>query len=287
MENTRRQAPPPRPLRTIASIDTVEIFARWLPKGFRRQIECAVGKRVRIEPCLDRGGLVVGERVCANRPPAAVLPLLDALVKNRCYSACETRIDLAYDFEMETPEAADTLMAWIDHHIVLKWRSSMTGKMEYGGTIYWCDKARGRNIALYRKGDRVVRLELRFYRAQAVRRAGLDDLVKLPLINPKKVFEHNIKARRLTERYKINAMRKAVKEDRINTLKNPGSSNCIFNDQYRSKIGKRTYNILSRIDGQRLGIKGREDVSLGPAPVRGSALTLAIEDGLGTWGFDG
>ena len=134
--------------------------------------------------------------------------------------------------------------------------------MECGGTIYWCDKHRGRNIALYRKRDRVVRLELRFYRAQTVKRAGLHDLVKLPSINPKKVFEHNIKARRLTKKYKINAMRKAVKEDRIKALKNPRSSNCIFSDQYRSKIGKRTYNILSRIDGQRLGIKRRGDVSL-------------------------
>jgi hypothetical protein len=65
----------------------------------------------------------------------------------------------------------------------------------------------------------VVRLELRFYRAQTVRRANLDDLVKLRSINPKKVFEHNIKARRLTEKYKIKATRKAVKEDRIKTLK--------------------------------------------------------------------
>jgi hypothetical protein len=73
-----------------------------------------------------------GVRVCVNRPPAAVLPLLDALVKNRRYSACVSRINFAYDFEMETPEAADALMAWIDHYIVLKWRSAKTRKMVRG-----------------------------------------------------------------------------------------------------------------------------------------------------------
>jgi hypothetical protein len=34
MENTRRQAPPPRPLRTTASIDTIEMFARCCQRDF-------------------------------------------------------------------------------------------------------------------------------------------------------------------------------------------------------------------------------------------------------------
>lgn len=252
--NIPTPAASPNPIRTVASIDTIEVFARWLPRGFRREVEAVTGERLMIERL--RYGLMVK----INRPPANVLPILDRLIKDRRYGACASRVDIANDLTVENVDAADQLTEWIDRHVVLKWRSPKTRKMEYGGTIYWCDKHKGRNIALYRKGDHVIRLELRFYRAQTLKRADLRDISDLPLINPKKLFDHHIKGRRLSEKFKINAMRRSVREDRARAQRNPVRSK--FTDSYRANIGKRVAGLLGRIDGQSLGIKGKEDVSL-------------------------
>jgi hypothetical protein len=254
MPNIPAAAPEIKAART--SVDTIEVFAQRLPLGFRRQVEAILQRRVQIKRC--RHGFLVP----INRPPAQVLPILNWLIKNRHFGACASRVDVAYDFDMEGPDEADALTEWIDHIVVLKWRSSRTHKTNYGTTVYWADKHKGRNIAVYRKGFNTIRLELRFFRAATVRRAGLDDLSKLPQINPKELFDHHVKGRHLTKTYKIKAMRKAVKEDKERATKNPMVNASNFTDIYRSRIAMRIQNLLNRIDGQSLGSRGIEDVSL-------------------------
>jgi hypothetical protein len=122
------------------------------------------------------------------------------------------------DFEMDTEGEAELLGGWIDHHVVLKWRSSKTRKTEYRTTTYWCDARKGRNLVRYQKRQRqrrrVVRLEMRFYRAASVRRAGLSDLSELPHINLQHLFDHHVKAMRFTDRFKIKMMREAAAKER-------------------------------------------------------------------------
>jgi hypothetical protein len=48
------------PTDAIAYIDTVELFFRYVPKGMRRLVDTAHGKRVRIETCKDESGMVWG-----------------------------------------------------------------------------------------------------------------------------------------------------------------------------------------------------------------------------------
>ena len=231
-------AAPAEPAATAASIDTVEVFALWLPRGFRRQVEEITGERLMIIP--RRRGLIVP----INRPPLEVLPILDNLIKDRRHGACSSRVDVAYDFLMESVAAADQLTCWIDHYVILKWRSRLTRKWEDEGTIYWCDRHKGRNIALYRKPGNVVRLELRFFRAQTVKTHGLSDVTKLPSVDPKVLFEHHVGGRQLSEKWKAGIIRRAVSEDARRHLKNPTSGK--HADRYRSEIAKRINDTLDR-----------------------------------------
>lgn len=250
-----------------ASKDTIEVFAQRLPRGFRRNVEAILQRPMRTKPCR------YGPLVQINRPPLQVLPILDWLIKSRQFGACVSRVDFAYDFDTQGPDEADALTEWIDHNVILKWRSRRTHKTasysiddggnEYGRpTNYWCDKHKGRNIALYRKRLNTVRLELRFYRAATVKRLGLNDLFEIPQINPKRLFDHHIKGRRLKESYKLKIVRRIIKEDREREIKIPTRSTSNFMDIYRSRIAAQAYSIVDRICGQNLGRNGIEDVSL-------------------------
>ena len=267
MENIRR-APPPTPLTTRASVDTVELFLRRPPMGLRRRIERVVGRRVQIEDCTDRTGHWQGVRVIVNRPTLASLAVLEGINRAERGSVI-CRVDIAIDFEMNTEGEADALAEWIDHHVVLKWRSSKTRKMDYRTTMYWCDARRGRNLVRYQKRQRrhVVRLEMQFYRAASVRRAGLGDLTELPSTSPRKLFDHHIKARRFTDKFKIKAMREAAVQERkraakkIERQRNKRTQQ--FLDRYRASVPRRALYVLEQIDAQNMGGgRGTENVSL-------------------------
>lgn len=244
-------APRPRIRAASASIDTIETFCPMFPRAFVGDVESIVGRRPEVRRG-DHGGFRIG----INRPPAQVLPVIRQHVEDRENRAVVRRVDLAYDLTTDDP---DGLAAWLDHRLVLKWRSPSARKVVYRTTIYWCDKTKARNIALYQKRSDVIRLELRFFRAATVRRAGLHDLDRLPTINPKELFDHNVRAWRLSEKYAIKVMRNAVKDD---IKRSRGKNGSRFLDAYRSTIAKRVRSILLRIDGQMLGRSASEDVDL-------------------------
>jgi hypothetical protein len=257
----------PPPLMTRASVDTVEIFLRRPPSGLRRQVEKTVGRRVLIRECFDRYGQRQGVRLAVNRPTSACLAILESIHRAERGSAI-SRVDIAIDFEMKTEEEAIALAEWIDHHLVLKWRSSKTKKMEFRTTTYWCDARKGRNLVRYqnRQNRCVVRLEMRFLRAASVRRTGLNDLSGLPHLNPRNLFDHHVKARRFTDRFKIKAMREAVAKERKRVLKKTAGKRSRqieeFLDRYRASVPRRIRYVLDQIDAQNMGRHGTEDIDL-------------------------
>jgi Phage replication protein CRI len=221
------------PLKSQATIDTVELFMR-ATRGLRGSIERATGRSAQIKDC-GRWGV----RVIFNRPTATCLTCIaDIMRRERHCTIC--RVDVAVDLHVNSEDEADALTDWLDRHLVLRWRSSKTRKLVIDTTVYWCDQTKGRNIAVYRKHRQTVRLELRFYRAASVRRAGLDDPTALACINPKRLIDHHLTARRLTERHKRKVMRRA------------GSA----------RMARRARHILDLIDAQNIGRCGTETVSL-------------------------
>ena len=186
------------PITSIATIDTCELFHRRPPSGFRRNIESALGRRVKIDICRDKYGNQQGQRMIVNRPNLAVLPVLG---EYRNDWGCTTyRVDVAVDFHMPNLKSAKLLHGVVDRCGVLKWRSPQTTKSHLEDddgwiTVYWCDDRRARNVILYHKrhDPRIVRLELRFMNSTAVRRAGLMYPTSLEDINPAALFNHHFK----------------------------------------------------------------------------------------------
>ena len=266
MDHSNIAAVPPeiKPLASRASVDTIEVFLGRPPAGLRRRIERATGQCAQIKDCVDRTGHWQGARVIFNRPtPACLAVIADISRVERQSTIC--RVDVAVDFRVNSESDVDALADWIDHHVVLKWRSSRTRKRVVKSTVYWCDARKGRNIALYRKRDCVVRMELRLFSTASVRRAGLDDLTKLVSINPQGLFNHHVKARRFTERFKIKAIREAVKQERkraaaIKNRRNKQTQQ--FVDRYRSRIRQRVRHVLNQIDAQSMGRRGTENINL-------------------------
>ncbi len=265
--NIRRRAPlPPTPLKTTASVDTIELFLRIPPRGLRSRIERVIGRRCQIEELVDRTGHRQGVRVIFNKPTLDVLAIIAEINRAERQSAI-SRVDFAFDFYVEGADEEDALADWIDQYVVLKWRSARTRKIYYGTTVYWCDGHKGRNLVLYRKRPGVVRMEMRFYRAASVRRAGLNDLAELPTINPQRLFDHHVNAMRFTERYKVKVMREAVAQDRNRTAttveRRRSKRTQQFVDRYRASIPRRARYVLEQVDAQNIGgRRGTEKVSL-------------------------
>ena len=111
------------------------------------------------------------------------------LVDEDRLGCCVIRVDIAFDFVMNSEEEANALMDWIDHHLRLRWRPSRSRKRwidsaeerrmgrpcRPGRTIYWADKRGRRNLILYNKSRNVLRLEMKFFSTASVRRANLAD----------------------------------------------------------------------------------------------------------------
>ncbi len=261
MDNIRRRAPPPTPLTTTASVDTVELYHPWPKRGLRALIEEETGRRAHIKRC-GRWGV----RSIHNRPTIEVLLGLSRIMA-RDRQCVIHRCDIAIDFYMASEAEADALTAWIDKYIALKWRSSKTRKMEFKTTVYACGQTRGRNSALYRKRAHIVRFELRFYRAGTARRAGLDDPGTIAAVNPRALFDHHFTARRFTERHKIKVMRQAAAEERklaaTRVERRHSKRTRQFLGGYRASIPRRARYVLEQIQAQNMGgMRGTENVSL-------------------------
>ena len=252
------------------SIDTIELFIRWAPKGLRTRIEAALGRRIEIKPCLDATGYRHGVRAIINRPSRRVLTVASQLLKeNR--SACVFRVDVAVDFETVTERSADALESFLDTHLVLKWRPAASTKLSVRSTVYWANGCRSRNLTMYYKRARTIRLELRFLNSRSVRRAKLANPATLARLNPRKLLAHNLKLVALTERQISNMKRRAVSKDRKRHIQKradasrSGNSE-LFLDRYRSGIAGCVETLLRRINMQE-GRSSFRTTSLDSVPI--------------------
>jgi hypothetical protein len=244
-----------KPLSAAASIDTVELFFVKPPKGLRTSIESKLGRRVRIQPCLDKTGYSRGVRAVINRPTRALLPVLTSLVRDN-RGACMHRVDIAVDLTMASQALADEFANFIDQHLVLKWRPTTASKDAYNTTKYWANGCRTRNLACYDKDLRKLRLELRFLNASSVRRGHLHIPGAWHSLNPLKHFERHLKVAMFTNRHVQKTMRRIVEKDRRSHIekrtRSRKNTHSVVVDIYRARLAQRVQLFLDRIDMQLL-----------------------------------
>ena len=259
MENISNDRPGINPAATRASIDTIELFVRRVPRGFPAQMGKLFGKRIEVKEVRDRTGHFRGLRIPINRPRSRDIPILARIARDRALGCCVSRVDIAVDIHTESAEEAAELIAQLDRHLVLKWRGRGATKVRIGETVYWADRRRARNLVVYPKGSQIVRTELRFQGARAVRRAGLDRLEDLENLDVQKLITHNIKAERPTERSTERAARKTFQEE---LRRNRTTRAHPVTDTYRSRIPNRVRSILSKADAQSRKGSGAERLSM-------------------------
>jgi hypothetical protein len=247
------------PVKVRASIDTIELIFQRAPIGLRTRIEGALGRRIEIKPCLDATGYQHGIRAIINRPNLGVSTVASEIL-GTSESARVFRVDVAFDFETATERSADALESFLDRHVVLKWRPATSAKQRVERTVYWAINCRTRNLAMYPKRARTIRLELRFLCSRSVRRADLAALAHLVRLDPSKILAHNVKLVFLTERHIREAVRRGVRAERKRHMKRERERHMkrqpmsprleAFLDKYRSRIPGQTESILRRIDMQ-------------------------------------
>ncbi len=247
--------PPAKPLATVATPDTVGVFMRWPPRGLRRLLMAAATaeRDVQIRRC--PGG---GIRAEVNRANTAVILLMRRLAGDRRLISCVSRVDIAVDFRMRDEDEARALFDWLTRRAKLKWRSKR-GRKQYPREIdqrrgalwvLWTGRHRPRDLCVYVKPGNVVRMELRFQKAAAVRRAGLDKLEELENLDVRKLIGRNIKTEKLTERRITSIIRKTHKEDMIRHRASKRRGDHPVTDQYRARIRARVRRMLSQLDMQ-------------------------------------
>ena len=242
------------PVKVRVSIDTIELFFQRAPAGLRTRIEAALGRRIEIKPCLDATGYRQGVRAIINRPNRRVLTVASELKKeNR--SARVFRVDVAADCETANDQSEEALASILDRNLVLKWRPATSTKHSVLSTVYWANGCRSRNLAMYYKRARTIRLELRFLNSRSVRRAKLANPAALAHLDPRKLLAHNLKLVALTERHISNMKRRAVSKDRKRHIQKRAEASRsgdseLFHDRYRSGIAGRVDYILRHLDMQ-------------------------------------
>src|SRR6516165_2153050 len=114
---------------TVAYIDTVEFFFRYLPNGVRTKIEAVHGRSPWVTPCKDRFGNTVGYRIGLHQPKPAVLRVLAQFQqrdRGKSY-----RVDVAFDLTTHS-------RTWIEQHGLLRCRRP--GPLhEEENALYWIE----------------------------------------------------------------------------------------------------------------------------------------------------
>jgi hypothetical protein len=237
------------PLAIAAYIDSVELFFRYLTRSQRVKLR----RLGHLEECRDRHGWLWGYRLSKNQPSRRALLQLDRVAKTYRGSLC--RFDLAVEFQ-------PALMQPILRQVLLRWKSRLP-MQDLGATTYWVwwgEKERpSKNLVLYLAthskitGEApCVRFELRFLRADAIRRAGIrtGDLIG---INPNALFAKYVKWTSPPDKFVQRIVRKTVTADRERYC---GLETSAFVDRYRAAIPRRATSLLRRLGYDRAqGVK--------------------------------
>lgn len=241
----------PAPSDVLASIDTVELFFRFPPKEVARLKAIQYPRVPWIEPCPDRDGRVWGHRLIVHQPTRKALLHLDRMQKQYRGKLC--RFDLAVDFIATSPEHAQAIKKWLVGHMLLRWRRRAP-MYDVKTTTYWIrQKGRkrrsNRDLAVYADRHSKVtgecdccHLELKFYRAEAVKQTGYDSVKDLIDLNPSELLAKYVKFADLEAFYQ-KRIRLAVNEDRKQYQNKLTSA---FTDRYRASLPRRIRGYLKR-----------------------------------------
>ncbi len=238
----------------VALIDTVEIFIRWPPRGLRKQVEAVTGREAHIVDCANREtGEIYGVRVIANSPSRNTLAFLSDLARRRSIQACVHRVDVAIDFTTKDFFDAAAMLSWLHFCINLKWPPKNYSKRIIGQTGYSTKGNKARNPRVYSRFSKtedptdrnVIRYELAFKSAGAVRRARLDDLPNLDKVDVRKLLLHNLKAEIPNE----DEILKCVKRTYADAIAESRKSkrNCSFADTYTVDVPHKVRSLLLRL----------------------------------------
>jgi hypothetical protein len=247
-------------IKSEAYIDTVEVYFRWLPNGIRR-LQHLQGhnrrRRIIIEKCKDRHNKIVGHRVILHQPKPETLTALDRFQTQ--YHGVLCRFDVAPDFLFATESEAERFGRWLVRHTVLKWRRP--GPMlDFPGGIIWIphrDRKRtpNRNLSVYwdrpSKLDKTrfcVHPELRFQRAEACRKEGINRVNDLEKINPAALFRKHLALSDAGEEFATHVIREAVDTDRDRAKRRKPRTPFLdsFTDRYRASISRFAATVLRK-----------------------------------------
>jgi hypothetical protein len=174
------------------------------------------------------------------------------------------RFDVAPDFLFATESEAERFGRWLVTHTVLKWRRP--GPMlDFPGGVIWIphrDRARtpNRNLSLYwdrpSKLDKTrfcVHPELRFQRAEACRKEGINRVKDLEKINPAALFRKHLALSDAGDDYAAKVIRKTVDDDRERAKRRKQRTPTAerINDRHRASISRFAATVLRKSGGDR------------------------------------
>jgi hypothetical protein len=104
------------------------------------------------------------------------------------------RLDVALDLMTATPADAETLRRFLDRHVIQKWHGRRRCTVVEGTTVttYYAAPWQGRNLVIYPKGSDRIRVEVRLFGMQALRRYGLQSGVAPLQLDFEALFQRNI-----------------------------------------------------------------------------------------------
>lgn len=203
---------------TLAYIDTLALFCRQLPAYIRKDLERAVGKRIRIKQVF-RGYLIF-----LHQPTTKTLDTLANKQRETAnsyyYRLTMSRLDLAVDFLTTEREYANELQYHLERHLKLLYSREM-GTVEYGDTVYWKRRGRQRNLTAYTEqaarmgGDTqepCFHLELRL-RKQAIEKLDLQTINSLYTLNPREVFQRMVRYVSFTEQEETKRRERYIRKE--------------------------------------------------------------------------
>ncbi len=231
----------------FASIDTIEVF---VPPNVSAEQRRAFDRYGHFKPCGAKNQLF-GYRLIVNRPDLKTLQILDRLADETGSVIC--RFDICLDIQPFDGATAEQLIVWITSAAILKWRRRGPMQDYENGAVYWQMKRRkrpNRNLVVYKdEVNRVtgelncVHLELRFFRADTIRRQGVERITDLINLNPSELFSKHLKFTDIGTAHVQRVQRQAVKEDREQYRQKDTTE---FTDQYRASISRRVRGFMHR-----------------------------------------
>src|SRR4051794_29829553 len=212
-----------------AYLDTVKVF---FPLMLRAEQPRTLNRFGHLEPCIDADGRQWGWRLIMNQPGKTQLLRLDPIAKK--YRGVLSRVDIAVDVQPLPPWTAASVQTRIVQTAILKWRKP--GPMlDEDSAVYWVYWEKGQRrptrnlVAYFDRPDRFtgepdcVHLELRFLRAETIRRQGIRTLKDLINIDPNRLFKKHVNWAENGDAYVNKVVRKAMKEDRLQSVGKPTS----------------------------------------------------------------